>query len=367
LEAPTEAPLIGEVVSHYRIQEKLGGGGMGVVYKAEDTRLGRNVALKFLPEMFCLNVEALSRFQREARLASSLNHPHICTVYDVGEYRGRPFIVMELLKGRTLKSAISQEPLPTDQLRRLAIQVGGGLAAAHSLGVIHRDIKPANLFVTEDGEVKILDFGLAKEEVAPLDLEPITELTSRGELLGTLPYMSPEQIAGKALDHRTDLFSLGTVLYELATGRSPFVRNSSAATMNAILQDCPRLARKLNGELSPRISSVIEKLLAKDPGQRYQTADDLLRALDEEENSEGVTALSTSLTRNNLRIDHQPGSRGRLESAGQNIGVEVYGDGKDLFGDRPRAQSGRISGRGNPTLLHRESGCSFLADRGNDK
>ena len=294
LETPAEVPLSGEVVSHYRIQEKLGGGGMGVVYRAEDTRLGRKVVLKFLPEEFCLNVEALSRFQREARLASSLNHPHICTVYDVGEYGGRPYIVMELLKGHTLKSVSSQEPLPTDRLRRLATQIGGGLAAAHSLGIIHRDIKPANLFVTNQGEVKILDFGLAKEEVAPLGLEPITEVTSQGELLGTLPYMSPEQVEGETLDHRTDLFSLGTVLYELATGKSPFVRTSSAATMNAILHDRPRPARKLNGELSSGLSHVIEKLQAKDPGRRYQTAGDLLRAL-KEENSEGAIALSTTL------------------------------------------------------------------------
>lgn len=295
LETPAEASLSGEVVSNYRILEKLGGGGMGVVYRAEDTRLGRNVALKFLPEEFCLNVEALSRFQREARLASSLNHPHICTVYDVGECQGRPFIVMELLKGHTLKHVISREPLLTNQLRRQATQIGRGLEAAHSVGIIHRDIKPANIFVTNSGEVKILDFGLAKGGVATLGLEPITEVTSRGELLGTLPYMSPEQIAENVLDHRTDLFSLGTVLYELATGTSPFVRTSSAATINAILHERPRPARKLNGNLSPGLSHVIEKLQAKDPGRRYQTVGELLRVL-EDEDFEGATTLSTALT-----------------------------------------------------------------------
>ncbi len=281
LDTPDEVSLVGEAVSHYTIIEKVGGGGMGVVFKAEDTRLGRCVALKVLPAEFCLSTEALSRFHREARIASSLNHPFICAVYDVGEHQGRPFIVMELLEGQALKHVISNGPLRSEQVIQMAAQIADGLAAAHGRGIIHRDIKPANLFVTARGDIKILDFGLAREEAISTELRPSSELTSRGIVLGTIPYMSPEQVEGKPLDHRTDLFSLGTVLYELATGKCPFVRDSAVGTMNAILHDCSAPARKLNSNLPVGLSNVIEKLLQKDPDRRYQTASNLLLDLEE--------------------------------------------------------------------------------------
>jgi eukaryotic-like serine/threonine-protein kinase len=275
--------MLGSAISHYRVIEKLGGGGMGVVYRAEDLVLRRQVALKFLPEKLTTDERALERFLREARAAAALNHPHICTIYETGEHEGQHFMVMELLEGVTLKHRIAGRPLPKQEVVELATQISDALDAAHSKGIIHRDIKPANLFITARGQAKVLDFGLAKllspearENVAAtIDVTIENDLTDAGTTVGTVAYMSPEQVRGEELDARTDLFSFGTVLYEMATGRQAFSGQSTALTYEAILHHAPTSPVHISPEIPLKLEEIIEKTLEKDRELRYQSAGEL--------------------------------------------------------------------------------------------
>ena len=300
--------MIGQLITHYRIVEKLGGGGMGVVYKAQDTKLGRPVSLKFLSEELSRDMQAVQRFKREARAASALNHPNICTIYDIDEHQGQHFIAMEFLDGRTLKHIIEGKPLKLDQLLEWGIQIAEALEAAHAAGIIHRDIKPANVFITRRGQVKLLDFGVAKLGPAgaalggaakPSELPEATEahLTNPGLTLGTAAYMSPEQVLGEPLDSRTDVFSLGVVLYEMSTGRLPFSSGPSDSLFDAILRQTPISPVLLNPQLPAELGQIVNKALEKDRNLRYQTASDLrvdLQRLKRDAESGRSAAVSVS-------------------------------------------------------------------------